>query len=53
LQCSWPRPGRRSSPQKEYGTNTQELAIAWLNDGHAVENALVRVLEHRVKDAKD
>jgi len=31
----------------------RELVIAWLNDAHAMENALVQVLEHRVKDAKD
>ena len=29
----------------------KDLVIAWLNDAHAMENALVRVLEHRVKDA--
>lgn len=31
----------------------KELVIAWLNDAHAMENALVQVLEHRVKDAED
>lgn len=31
----------------------QELLIAWLNDAYAMENALIRTLEHRVKDAKD
>ena len=33
--------------------NRTDLVIAWLNDAHAMENALVQVLEHRVKDAKD
>ena len=33
--------------------NSKDLVIAWLNDAHAMENALVQVLEHRVKDAKD
>lgn len=31
----------------------QELVVAWLNDAHAMENALIKVLEHRVKDAED
>lgn len=30
----------------------KELVIAWLNDAHAMEKALVQVLEHRVKDAE-
>ncbi len=33
--------------------NTKDLVIAWLNDAHAMENALVQVLEHRVNDAKE
>ncbi len=33
--------------------NSKDLVIAWLNDAHAMENALVQVLEHRVNDAKD
>ena len=33
--------------------NSKDLVIAWLNDAHAMENALIQVLEHRVKDAKD
>ncbi|MDP9354413.1 MAG: ferritin-like domain-containing protein [Chloroflexota bacterium] len=33
--------------------NPKDLVIAWLNDAHAMENALVQVLEHRVNDAKD
>ncbi len=33
--------------------NPKDLVIAWLNDAHAMENALVQVLEHRVDDAKD
>jgi hypothetical protein len=31
----------------------RHLLIAWLNDAHGMENALVQVLEHQVKDAKD
>ena len=30
----------------------KDLVIAWLNDAHAMEKALVQVLEHRVKDAE-
>ena len=29
------------------------LVLTWLNDAHAMENALIQVLEHRVNDAKD
>lgn len=28
----------------------QDTMIAWLNDAHALENNLIQVLEHRVKD---
>jgi ferritin-like metal-binding protein YciE len=31
----------------------EDTVIAWLNDAHGMETALVQVLEHRVKDAKD
>jgi len=31
----------------------KELLIAWLNDAHGMENALIEVLEHQIKDAKD
>jgi ferritin-like metal-binding protein YciE len=31
----------------------QELLVAWLKDAYAMEQALIRTLEHRVKDAKD
>ncbi|HEX6509657.1 MAG TPA: ferritin-like domain-containing protein [Chloroflexota bacterium] len=31
----------------------RDVVVAWLNDAHAMENALIRVLEHRVDDAKD
>jgi ferritin-like metal-binding protein YciE len=30
-----------------------ELLIAWLNDAHGMENALIQILEHQIKDAKD
>lgn len=32
---------------------SKDIVIAWLNDAHAMENALIQVLEHRIKDAKD
>lgn len=32
---------------------SKELFIAWLNDAHGMENTLIEVLEHQVKDAKD
>lgn len=31
----------------------KELFVAWLNDAHGMENALIEVLEHQIKDAKD
>ena len=31
----------------------KELLIAWLNDAHGMENALIQILEHQIKDAKD
>jgi ferritin-like metal-binding protein YciE len=31
----------------------KEMLIAWLNDAHGMENALIQILEHQVKDAKD
>lgn len=31
----------------------KDLVIAWLNDAHGMENALIQVLENHVKDAKD
>jgi ferritin-like metal-binding protein YciE len=31
----------------------KDMLIAWLNDAHGMENALIRVLEHQIKDAKD
>jgi ferritin-like metal-binding protein YciE len=31
----------------------KDLVIAWLNDAHGMENALIPVLENHVKDAKD
>ena len=30
-----------------------DLVIAWLNDAHGMENALIQILEHQIKDAKD
>jgi ferritin-like metal-binding protein YciE len=30
----------------------KDLVVAWLDDAYAMENALIRVLEHRIKDAK-
>lgn len=34
-------------------SNGNDRVIAWLNDAYAMEKALVQVLEHRIKDAKD
>lgn len=31
----------------------KDLLISWLNDAHGMENALIQVLEHQVKDARD
>jgi ferritin-like metal-binding protein YciE len=31
----------------------KDLVIDWLNDAHGMENALIQILEHQVKDAKD
>jgi ferritin-like metal-binding protein YciE len=31
----------------------KDLLIAWLNDAHGMENALVEILEHQIKDAQD
>jgi ferritin-like metal-binding protein YciE len=31
----------------------KDLLISWLNDAHGMENALIKVLEHQVKDAQD
>ncbi len=33
--------------------SSNERVIAWLNDAYAMEKALVQVLEHRIKDARD
>ncbi|HEY7417053.1 MAG TPA: ferritin-like domain-containing protein [Ktedonobacteraceae bacterium] len=33
--------------------NSKDLLISWLNDAHGMENALIKVLEHQVKDARD
>ena len=32
---------------------SKDLLIAWLNDAHGMENALIQVMENHVKDAKD
>lgn len=31
----------------------KDLLIAWLNDAYGMENALIQILEHRIKDVKD
>jgi ferritin-like metal-binding protein YciE len=31
----------------------KEQLIAWLNDAHGMENSLIEILEHQIKDAKD
>jgi len=41
------------SERKEENMTGKDLVIAWLNDAHGMENALVQILEHQIKDAKD
>lgn len=31
----------------------KELFVSWLNDAHGMENALIEILEHQIKDAKN
>ncbi|HEU5382719.1 MAG TPA: ferritin-like domain-containing protein [Ktedonobacteraceae bacterium] len=31
----------------------KDLIVSWLNDAYGMENALVQILEHQIKDAKD
>ncbi len=31
----------------------KDMLIAWLNDAHSTENALIQILEHQIKDAKN
>lgn len=31
----------------------KEMLINWLNDAHGMENALIKVLEHQIKDAQN
>jgi ferritin-like metal-binding protein YciE len=31
----------------------KDQLIAWLNDAHGMENALIEILEHQIKDARD
>lgn len=31
----------------------KETVISWLNDAHALEHNLIKVLEHRIKDTED
>jgi len=33
--------------------NDKDMLIAWLNDAHAMEKSLAKVLEHRISDARD
>jgi ferritin-like metal-binding protein YciE len=33
--------------------NEKDVVISWLNDAYGMEKALVQILEHQVKDAKD
>jgi ferritin-like metal-binding protein YciE len=32
---------------------SQDILLSWLNDAYGMENALVQILEHQVKDAQD
>jgi ferritin-like metal-binding protein YciE len=38
---------------KEKNMTAKDMLMAWLNDAHAMENALIQILEHQIKDAKD
>jgi len=31
----------------------KDMLITWLNDAHGMENALIKILEHQIKDAKN
>jgi ferritin-like metal-binding protein YciE len=31
----------------------RDLVIAWLNDAHGMETALIQILEHQINDARD
>lgn len=31
----------------------KDMVIDWLNDAHSMENALIQILEHQIKDARD
>ncbi|GCE09967.1 YciE/YciF ferroxidase family protein [Dictyobacter aurantiacus] len=31
----------------------KDMLISWLNDAYGMENSLVKILEHQIKDAKD
>lgn len=33
--------------------NEKDVVISWLNDAYGMEKALIQILEHQVKDAKD
>jgi ferritin-like metal-binding protein YciE len=39
--------------RKEEQMTGKDMLVAWLNDAHGMENALIQILEHQVKDAKD
>jgi ferritin-like metal-binding protein YciE len=39
--------------RKEEHMTGKELIVDWLNDAHGMENALIRILEHQAKNAKD
>lgn len=41
-----------SAQRMEQTMDGNKLIVAWLNDAYAMENALVQVLEHRIKDAE-
>jgi short-subunit dehydrogenase/ferritin-like metal-binding protein YciE len=48
--------GRAEQPATKAGPgpkDKKDLVVAWLDDAYAMENALVRVLDHRIRDARD
>jgi ferritin-like metal-binding protein YciE len=38
---------------KGFTMNEKDVLISWLNDAYGMEKALVQILEHQVKDAKE
>src|SRR5437588_1981895 len=39
--------------ERKENMTRKDLVVAWLNAAHGMENALIKILEHQIKDAKD